>query len=93
MLKKMMFAAAALAVSAPAFADSEWRQERRGGYGYRYYHPQPPVYHYAPPPSVYYAPAPVYYHAPPPRVYYAPAPVYRAPLPQNGISIRLHFPL
>lgn len=106
MLKKLILAAAGLAISAPVLADREWRHERHGGYRdhhyrhfHRHYHPRPVVV--VPPPRVYYAPAPVYHYAPPPRVYYAPPPpVYYAPPPayygppvQSGISVRLHFPL
>lgn len=63
MLKKLILAAAALAVSAPVLAD-------------------PPHW------------ARAYGRDVRPRAYYAPPPVYYRPLPpQNGISIRLHFPL
>ncbi|MGH8691885.1 MAG: hypothetical protein ACREUS_12755 [Burkholderiales bacterium] len=98
MLKKLILAAAGLAISAPVLADREWRHERHDGYrhhhyrhfGQHYYDPRPVV---VVPPPVYYAPAPLYY-APPPRVYYAPPPpVFYPPAPHNGISIRLHFPL
>ena len=98
MLKKLILAAAGLALTAPAFAHD-------GGHGWGHYrqphfHPRAVVVHprpvvVMPPPHVFYAPpAPVYY-APPPVVY-RPAPVYAAPvsvLPPSGVSIRLHFPL
>ena len=101
MLKKLILAAAGLALAAPAFAHDGGR-----GHGWSHFdrhphfHPRPvvvmppPRVFYAPPAPVYYAPAPVYY-APPPVVY-RPAPVYAAPvpvLPPSGVSIRLHFPL
>jgi len=96
MLKKLILAAAGLALAAPVFAHD-------GGHGWGHYrnphfHPRPVFVHprpvvVMPPPRVFYAPpAPVVY-APP--VVYRPAPVY-APvpvLPPSGISIRLHFPL
>jgi hypothetical protein len=98
MLKKLLVAAAAVLISAPALADrghgnsrSHWKHNyhARPGVGV----PAPRVY-YAPPPRVYYAPAPRVYYAPPAPVYYAPPPrVYPAPVPQSSISIRLHFPL
>jgi len=106
MLKKLILAAAGLAISAPVLADREWRHERHDGYRHHHYrhfnghyHPRRVVV--VPPPRVYYAPAPVYYappprvyYAPPPPVYYAPPPVhYGPPVPHNGISVRLHFPL
>jgi len=101
MLKKLILAAAGLALAAPAFAHDGGR-----GHGWSHFdrhphfHPRPvvvmppPRVFYAPPAPVYYAPAPVYY-APPPVVY-RPAPVYAAPvpvLPPSGVSIRLNFPL
>ena len=91
MLKKLILAAAGLALAAPVFAHD-------GGHGWGHYrnphfHPRPVVV--MPAPRVFYTPpAPVYY-APPPVVY-GPAPVYAAPvpvLPPSGVSIRLHFPL
>jgi hypothetical protein len=98
MLKKLILAAAGLALAAPVFAHD-------GGHGWghyrqRHFHPRAVVVHprpvvVMPAPRVFYAPpAPVYY-APPPVVY-RPAPVYAAPvpvLPPSGVSIRLHFPL
>ena len=99
MLKKLILAAAGLAFAAPVLAHNG--HGRHGGHGWkprhhvRHYHPRPVVV--MPPPRVFYAPpAPVYY-APPPVVYrpvpaYS-APVYSAPVPQSGVSIRLHFPL
>lgn len=95
MLKKLLIAAAAVLISAPAFADGgRWQHRQQWKHWKHHPHarqvvvvPAPRVY-YAPPPRVYYAPppAPVYY-APPPRV------VYPAPVPQSSVSIRLHFPL
>jgi hypothetical protein len=96
MLKKLILAAAGLALTAPAFAHDGGRGH---GWGH-HFHPRPVFVHprpvvVMPPPRVFYAPpAPVYY-APPPVVYH-PAPVYAAPvpvLPPSGVSIRLHFPL
>ena len=99
MLKKLILAAAGLALAAPAFAHDGGRGW--GHYRQPHFHPRAVVVHprhviVMPPPRVFYAPpAPVYY-APPPVVY-RPAPVYApvipAPLPPSGISIRLHFPL
>jgi|SRR5215813_10189719 len=101
MLKKLIVAAAGLALAAPVFAHDGghgWGHERH----FRHFHPRyvvvmpPPRVFYAPPALVVYAPpAPVVY-APPPVVYRpAPvyAPVYSAPVPASGVSIRLHFPL
>lgn len=80
MLRKLIFAAAALALSAPVLADRGHR-----GYDKQYWKRQHRPVVVVPSPHVYYAP--------PPRVYYAPPPVYyRPPVPQNGISVRLHFP-
>ena len=97
MLKKLILAAAGLALAAPVFAHDGGRDWDRGhGWGHhRHFHPRPVVV--MPPPRVFYAPpAPVYY-APPPVVYHpAPvyaAPVYPAPVPESSVSIRLHFPL
>jgi hypothetical protein len=101
MLKKLMLAAAAgsLALATPVLADGGHRGHGRGhfkhhhGHAHQFhrFHARRPVV-VVPPPRVFYAPpAPVYY-APPPVVY-RPAPVYAAPLPQNSVSIRLHFPL
>jgi hypothetical protein len=101
MLKKLILAAAGLALAAPAFAHDGGRGHGWGHYRHPHFQPRPvvvmpaPRVFYAPPAPVYYAPAPVYY-APPPVVYRpAPvyAPVYPAPLPPSGVSIRLHFPL
>ena len=96
MLKKLILAAAALAIAAPALADDDHR-----GYGKHYkHHPRHHNKHYKqhyhrpvvvmPPPRVYYAPPPRVYYAPPP-VAYRPAPVYSEP--HGQVSIRLHFPL
>ena len=90
MLKKLILAAAGLALAAPVFAHDGgrgWGHERH----FRHFHPRPVVV--MPPPRVFYAPpAPVVY-APP--VVYRPAPVYAAPVPvpQSSVSISLHFPL
>jgi hypothetical protein len=92
MLKKLILAAAGLALAVPAFAHDGGRGW--GHYRQPHFHPRPVVM--MPAPRVFYAPpAPVYY-APPPVVYRpAPvyAPVYPAPLPPSGVSIRLNFPL
>jgi len=101
MLKKLILAAAGLALAAPAFAHDGGRGHGWGHYRHPHFNPRPVFIHprpvvVMPPPHVFYAPpAPVYY-APPPVVYRpAPvyAPVYPAPLPPSGVSIRLHFPL
>ena len=103
MLKKLILAAAGLALTAPAFAHDGGRGHGWGHFDrHSHFHQRPvvvmppPRVFYAPPAPVYYAPpAPVYY-APPPVVYHpapAYAPVYPAPLPPSGVSIRLHFPL
>ncbi len=107
MLKKLLIAAAGIFVAVPALADpGDWHRGRGWGhwkhhyYGRqvlvvpapRVYYAPPPVY-YAPPPRVVYAPPPPVYYAPPPPVVYEPAVVYPAPVPQSGVSIRLHFPL
>jgi hypothetical protein len=97
MLKKLILAAAGLALAAPVFAHDGGRGWDRGhGWGhYRHPHFYPRPVVVMPAPRVFYTPpAPVYY-APPPVVY-GPAPVYAAPvpvLPPSGVSIRLHFPL
>jgi hypothetical protein len=96
MLKKLILAAAALLIAAPALADNGHRHGHGQGhykhykqhYGWKH-HPRPVVV--MPPPRVYYAPPPRVIYAPPRPVYHAP--VYRAPAPASGISIRLHFPL
>jgi hypothetical protein len=102
MLKKLLIAAAAVLISAPALADGgRWQHRQQWKHWKHHPHarqvvvvPAPRVY-YAPPPRVYYAPPPRVYYAPPPApVYYAPPRVvYPAPVPQSGVSIRLHFPL
>ena len=92
MLKKLLLAAAAFAVSAPVFADHGY--DKHYWKHHRYYAPRPVIV--MPPPRVYYTPPPAVYVAPPAPVYYTPPPaVYRpAPVyPQSGVSIRFHFPL
>ena len=100
MLKKLILAAAALMITAPVFAHDRDHHRGHGHDRFRHHPWQHQRHYYAParpvvvmpPPRVFYAPhAPVYY-APPPVVY-RPAPVYSAPVPQNSVSIRLHFPL
>jgi hypothetical protein len=100
MLKKLLIAAAAVLVSAPALADGgrwdhrpHWKQWRHHPHAARVVVVPAPRVFYAPPPPVYYAPPPQVYYAPPAPVYYAPPVVYRTPVPQSGVSIRLHFPL
>jgi len=98
MLKKLIVAAAGLALAAPVFAHDGghgWGHERH----FHNFHPRPVVV--MPQPRVFYAPpAPVFYTPPAPVVYappvvYRPAPVYAAPVPvpQSSVSISLHFPL
>ena len=104
MLKKMVFAAAALALSAPAFADRDhgrqhYRKDITGHRSYYAQHQYRPQHHYhhhrpvvvMPPPRVVYVPPRVVYHAPAPVYYYQP-PAYHAS-PFGGISIRFNFPL
>ena len=96
MFKKLLLAAAGLALSAPVFAGHGYDKHYDKHYWkhhHRYYAPRPVVV--MPPPRVYYAPPPRVYYAPPAPVYYPPAPVYQpAPAyPQSGVSIRFHFPL
>jgi hypothetical protein len=92
MLKKLLIAAAAVLVSAPALADGG-RWDHRPQWKHWKHHPH--ASRVVVVPRVYYAPAPRVYYAPPPApVYYAPPPVvYPAPVPHSGVSIRLHFPL
>ena len=93
MIKKLLLAAAALGLAAPAFADNGWHR----GHNKHWRHPARPVV-VMPPPRVYYAPPPVVY-APPPRVVYAPpAPVYYTPppavvYPEPAVSIGFRFRL
>jgi hypothetical protein len=101
MFKKLILAAAALAVSAPVLADPHrksfdrhhFERGHRHGHGHRTVvrHVHRPVV-VMPPPRAYYAPrvyyAPVYRPAP---VYVAP-PVYHSPAPYGGISIRFNIP-
>ena len=93
MLKKILFAAAALGFSGFALADPPYWAP---AHGWRAHHHH--GYYYAPRP-VYVVPAPRVVYAPPPPVaypYYAapvvvrPAPVYPA---APGVSIRFNFPL
>jgi hypothetical protein len=100
MLKKLILAAAGLALTAPAFAHDGGRGHGWGHYRNPHFHPRPVFVH---PRPVVVMPAPRVFYAPPAPVYYAPpvvyrpapvyAPVYPAPLPPSGVSIRLHFPL
>ena len=98
MFKKLILAAAGLMIAAPVLADGGHRHQRPHHWKQHHFHSRPvivvpPRVYYAPPPHVYYAPPPRVYYAPPAPVYYAPPPVYRAPVPQSGVSIRLHLPL
>jgi hypothetical protein len=90
MLKKLILAAAALTVAAPALADNGHRPHYRhyDRHHYHWKHRHRPVVVMPPPRVVYYAPPPRVVYAPPRPVYHAPAPA-----PLGGISIRLHFPL
>jgi len=108
MFKKLILAAAALAISAPVLADPhrksfERRHADRGQHqGHRHvarlaHRPvvvmPPPRVYYAPPPRVYYAPPPRVIYAPAlPYSYYRPAPVYRPVVPHGGISIGFNIP-
>lgn len=100
MLKKLLIAAAAVLISAPALADGgrhhrpHWKHWKPHPHARQVVVVPAPRAYYAPPPRVYYAPPPRVYYAPPAPVYYAPPPrVYPAPVPSSGVSIRLHFPL
>ena|SRR5688572_17255440 len=99
MFKKLILAAAALTLSAPALADPHGKRfDRRHGHRdvvrhHHYYHPHRPVV-VMPPPRVYYAPPPRVVYRPvyrPAPVYVAP-PVYHSPAPYGGISIRFNIP-
>ena len=98
MFKKLILAAAALALSAPVLADPHRKHSRferydHGRHHHRHYHPHRPIV-VMPPPRVYYAPPPRVYYAPvyrPAPVYVAP-PVYHSPAPYGGISIRFNIP-
>lgn len=95
MLSKLAIAAAALAVSVPALADSQ-----RGPGPFLHREPAHRVddrvvrrdftrrhFHH------YYPPQRRVVIMPPPRVYYAPAPVYYGPpAPYGGVSIRFDIP-
>lgn len=97
MLKKLILAAAAALIAAPALADGghrgerphyraqgHWNQGHGHGHGHWKHHPR----------RVVVVPAPHAHYAPPPRVIYAPPPVVHYPAgPVGGVSIRLHFPL
>ncbi|HZM35588.1 MAG TPA: hypothetical protein VFC18_13980 [Burkholderiales bacterium] len=88
MLKRLLLAAAALAVSAPALADrghSNGGWNKRGGHAHghghikkdvvrhhSYYQNFPQRHHYHGHAPVVVMPPPRVYYAPPPRVYYAP---------------------
>ena len=93
MFRKLLLAAAALALSAPVLADPHRKSfdsrhfDRGHHHGHRHHH-------YAPPRRVVVMPPPRVYYAPPPRVVYAPAPVYHyyPSLPPSGISIRFNIP-
>jgi hypothetical protein len=103
MFKKLVLAAAALAISAPVLADPHRKQIDRHHFdrGHQYGHGHRPVVRHVhrpvvvmPPPRVYYAPPPRVVYAPvyrPAPVYY-PAPVYHSPAPYGGISIRFNIP-
>jgi hypothetical protein len=101
MLKKLILAAAALAVSAPVLADPHRKQIERSRFdrGHHYGH-RPVVRHVhrpvvvMPPPRVFYAPPPRVVYAPVYRAapMYYPAPVYQSPAPYGGISIRFNIP-
>jgi hypothetical protein len=80
MLKKLVFAAAALALAAPALADHGHSKHWKKPHRHYYYAPRPVVV--MPPPRVYYTPPAPVHVAPPAPVYYQP-----------GVSIRFHFPL
>ena len=101
MFKKLVLAAAALAISAPVLADPHRKSfershvDRGNHYGHRpvVRHVHRPVV-VMPPPRVYYAPPPRLVYAPvyrPAPVYY-PAPVVHSPAPYGGISVRFNIP-
>lgn len=87
MLKKLILAAAALTISAPALADNGHRHKR---HQWKHQHRAVIV---RPAPRVFYAPPPVYYYAPPAPVYYAPPPVYYPRPVEPSISIGVRLPL
>ena len=101
MFKKLVLAAAALAISAPVLADPHRKSfdrshfDRGNHYGHRNVvrHVHRPVV-VMPPPRVFYAPPPRVVYAPvyrPAPVYY-PAPAYHSPAPYGGISISFNIP-
>ena len=85
MLKKLLIAAAGVLIAVPALADPGRDHDRPWGHWKRHYYGYARPVVVVPPPRVVYAPAP--------PVVYEPAVVYPAPMPQSGVSIRLHFPL
>ena len=100
MFKKLVLAAAALAISAPVLADPHRKQvdtrhfDRGNHYGNRHYYQLPRRVVVMPPPRVFYAPPPRVVYAPvyrPAPVYY-PAPAYHSPAPYGGISISFNIP-
>jgi hypothetical protein len=100
MFKKLVLAAAALAISAPVLADPHRKSFDRRHVDRGNHHGHRPVVRHAHRPVVVMPPPRVYY-APPPRVVYAPmyrpAPVYVAPPVYHspafgGISIRFNIP-
>jgi len=100
MFKKLILAAAALAISAPVLADPHRKSFERRHADRGQHHGHRPVARHAhrpvvvmPPPRVYYAPPPRVVYRPvyrPAPVYVAP-PVYHAPA-YGGISIRFNIP-
>ncbi len=85
-MKKLLIAAAALLISAPAFADRDHGHHKHWKHhDFRHHHSHAPRVVVVPRP-VYVQPAPVYYYS-------RPAPVYYPPVPASGVSIRFNFPL
>lgn len=108
MFKKLVLAAAALAISAPVLADPHRKSFDRGHFG-RGNHYGDRGNHYGhrdavryvrrpvvvmPPPRVFYAPPPHVVYAPVyrPAPVYVPAPAYYPAAPYGGISIGFNIP-
>ena len=82
--KKLAVLAAAVAVSAPAFADNG------NHYGHRHFKHRPVVHHVVHRPVVRHVPVTYHYYRPAPRpvvVYHQPAPVYHYSSANNGAAL------